>query len=129
MQDCWSLTCCHSWTLGSSSKFSLLTFFLWVLVWYMFVWLNWLHFLILKWGQACQWNPRDCAHADSHAGKSICQRDWLCRQHNKFYRKSRRQKFIFFWRLKRNLSLNICVCHKKSKIMNWIKNSITTIYM
>ena len=38
MQDCWSFTCCLSWTLGSSSKCSQLTFFLWVLLWQMFIW-------------------------------------------------------------------------------------------
>ena len=27
-------------------------------------------------------------------------------------------KSFFFWRLKSDLSLNFCVCHKESKIMN-----------
>ena len=31
---------------------------------------------------------------------------------------------IFTTRLKRDLSLNFSVCHKKSKIMNWTKRSI-----
>ena len=39
------------------------------------------------------------------------------------------KSFFFFWRLKRGLSSNFCVCHKKSKIINWTKHSITTIYM
>ena len=38
-------------------------------------------------------------------------------------------KVFFFSRLKRDLSLNFCVSHKKSKIMNWTKHSTTTIYM
>ena len=50
------------------------------------------------------------------------------RQHNKFYWKSLRQKLIF-WRLKRDLPLSFCVCHEKSKIIDWTKHSITTIYM
>ena len=47
--------------------------------------------------QAYQWDPRDPARAGKRAGKSICQREWLRRQHNKFYQilKSRRQKFLF----------------------------------
>ena len=79
--------------------------------------------------QTCKWDPRDYARAGRHTSKSVCQRDWSRRQHNKFYRKSRRQKFLFFWRLKRDLSLKFCVCHKKSKIMNRTKHFITTIYM
>ena len=36
MQDCWSFTCCFSWTLGSSSKCGQLKSFLCVLLWLMF---------------------------------------------------------------------------------------------
>ena len=78
--------------------------------------------------QACQWDACDCAHAGRHAGKSFCQHDWLCRQQNKFYWKSHMQKFLFFWRLKRDLSFNFCK-NKKNKIMNWTKHFITTVYM
>ena len=78
--------------------------------------------------QSCQWDPHIRAHAGKHAGKSVGQHNWSCWQHNKFYRKSHRQKF-FFSRLKRVFYFNFCVCHKKSKIVNWTKHSITTIYM
>ena len=58
--------------------------------------------------------PRLCAyamqmHLRMHAGKSICQRNWSCRQDNKFYLKLHWQKFPFFW-LKWDLFLNVCVC-------------------
>ena len=54
--------------------------------------------------------------------KQACRHiNWSHRQHNKFYWQLHWQKFLFFWRLKRDLSLNFCVCHKKSKIMNWTK--------
>ena len=75
--------------------------------------------------QVCQWDLCDCARAGRHAGKSICQHDWSHRQHNKFYRKSPRQKFLFFWRLKRDLSLNFCVCHKKRK--SWSELNIVLL--
>ena len=55
----------------------------------------------VPWYQACQWDPCDCACAGRYTHKSICQHDWLHRQHNKFYWKLHRQKFLFFWRLKR----------------------------
>ena len=71
--------------------------------------------------QACQWDPRDRTRAGRHAGKSNCQHDWLCRQHNKFHQQSRSQKFIFFWRLKRGLSLNFCVMRK---VRSWIEENI-----
>ena len=32
----------------------------------------------------------------------------------KFYRKSRRRKFLFFSRLKKDVFFNFCACHKKS---------------
>ena len=54
---------------------------------------------------------------------------WLGRQYNKFYWNLHRQKFLFFWRLKSDLSFNFFIYHKKSKIMNWTKHFITTIYM
>ena len=38
---------------------------------------------ISGWG----WYPGGHYRAGRHAGKSICQRYWLCRQHNKFYQK------------------------------------------
>ena len=70
--------------------------------------------------QACQWDLRNRARAGRHAGKSVCQRDWSCRQHNKFHWKSRRQ--VFSSRLKRNLFFNFCVCHKKGE--SWMEQSI-----
>ena len=65
-----------------------------------------------KYLQACQWGLHDRARGDRHAGKSICQRDWSRKQHNNFYRKSRRQKFLFSQDSKETCSL-IFVCHKK----------------
>ena len=38
--------------------------------------------------------------------KSICQHNWLCRQHNKLYQKSHKQKFLFLARLNEDLLLN-----------------------
>ena len=61
--------------------------------------------------------------------KARRQRNWLGRQHNKFYWKPRRRKLLFFWILKRDLSFNFYICHKKCKIMNWIKHFITIIFM
>ena len=63
--------------------------------------------------QTCQRDPRDRACAGRHAVNSICQRDWLRRQHNKFYQKSRSQKFLFFSRLKGDLFLNFCISDEK----------------
>ena len=63
--------------------------------------------------KACQRDPRDRGRAGWHAGKSISQRDWSRRQHNKFYQKSRKRKFLFFSGLKRDVLFNLFVCHKK----------------
>ena len=38
--------------------------------------------------------------------KSICKHNWLCKQHNKLYQKSHKQKFLFLARLNRDLFLN-----------------------
>ena len=81
---------------------------------------------ILQLNQACQWDLCHHGRAGWHAGKSICQHGWLCRQNNKFYWKLRRQKFLFFWRLKRDLPFSFCIYHQKSKIMNWTKHFMTT---
>ena len=64
--------------------------------------------------KACQWDLCDRACTGRHADKSLCLRNWSCRQHNKFYQKSYRQKFFksFFSRLKRDLFFNFCVRHK-----------------
>lgn len=45
--------------------------------------------------QACLWNLCDAAHAGWHTGKSVCQCNWLWRQHNKFFIKNRARKFLF----------------------------------
>ena len=63
--------------------------------------------------QAYQWDRRDHPHSGRHAGKSVCQCDWSHRQYNKFLKKSHKQKYLFFSRLKGDLCLNFCVFHKK----------------
>ena len=91
--------------------------------------------------QACQWMVFDCTCtwlvSETHAielvqaGMQANQFASMidCAGNNKFYQKLCWQKFLFFWRLKKDLSLNFCVYHKKSKIMNWTKHSVTTIYI
>ena len=79
--------------------------------------------------QACQWHPCNCTHASRHAGKLICQNDWSRRPHNKFYQKLCQQILLFFPTLKRDIFFNCCVCHKKSKTVNWTKHLHVTIYM
>ena len=63
--------------------------------------------------QTCQWDMLYRTCADRHAGKSICQHNGSCRQHNKFYRKLHRQKFLFFMTQKRFQLLNFCVSWRK----------------
>ena len=84
-----------------------------------------LHFLRPCWGSLLgfvRWlllknrNTVSLENYVRHLGKLICQRNWLRKEHNKFYRKSRRQKYLFFSRLKRDLFFNFCVCHKKRYI-------------
>ena len=66
--------------------------------------------------QTCQWDMLNCTRAGRDAGKSICHHNWSRRQHNKFYRKSHRQKFLFFPWLKRDFNYLIFVCHDKKYI-------------
>ena len=66
--------------------------------------------------QGCQWDPHDSTCASRGTGKSICQRNWSCRQDNKFYWKLHRQKNILFSRLKGDLFLSFRVSHKKKYI-------------
>ena len=63
--------------------------------------------------QSCQWDLHNHACAGRHADKSICQHNWLCKQHNKFYWKSHREKFLFFSRFKGDLLLSFCIFHEK----------------
>ena len=40
------------------------------------------------------------------------------------------KSFFFFRRLKRDFPLNFCICHKKSKIMNWKKkNNLLVLFI
>ena len=65
------------------------------------------------------------ARPGRYADKSICQHDWLRRQHNTFYWKLCYQKFLFFSRLKRDLFFNFCVIIRKVKL--WITQKIIVL--
>ena len=58
----------------------------------------------------------------THAGKSICQHGWSCRQHNKFYWKSCRQKCLFFVKTQKRLVLKFLSVI--SKVKSWIEQNI-----
>ena len=45
--------------------------------------------------KACQWDPRDRIDAVWHAGKSIGQCNWSCRQHNKLSQDSKEMCSLF----------------------------------
>ena len=75
--------------------------------------------------QACHWDLHDPARPGRYADKSICQHDWLRRQHNTFYWKLCYQKFLFFSRLKRDLFFNFCVIIRKVKL--WITQKIIVL--
>ena len=67
-----------------------------------------------------------------YAGKSICQRDWSHRQHNKFYQKSCKQKEVKwykFWTLKETKRLVLkFLCLSIRKVKLWIEQNILNYY-
>ena len=73
--------------------------------------------------QACQWASRGRTRAGRYAGKSIFQRDWFHRQHDKFHWKSRRQKFLFFSEDSKEICPYIFVSAVR-KVKPWIEQNI-----